>query len=280
VNESSPASRGRGLVEIDNTAAHAARVYDYLLGGITNFAVDREAAHRQTEAIGGLGPARAMVRANRDFLARVVRHLVLERGIRQLLDIGTGIPNQDNVHRVAQEAEPSARIVYVDNDPVVLAHAHDLLRSTPEGATAFVDGDLRRPEDVLRQARATLDLSEPVGVLLLGVLHFLLDDDDPYGVVDRLMAAVPPGSALAVSHLASDIQPEAMAELTERANSRVQETVVLRDRAQVTRFFDGLEILAPGVVPVDRWRPPEGAAAPPEHLATPIHGAVGLKLRP
>jgi hypothetical protein len=279
VNESSPASRGRGLVEIDNTAAHAARVYDYLLGGITNFAVDREAAHRQTEAIGGLGPARAMVRANRDFLARVVRHLVLERGIRQLLDIGTGIPNQDNVHRVAQEAEPSARIVYVDNDPVVLAHAHDLLRSTPEGATAFVDGDLRRPEDVLRQARATLDLSEPVGVLLLGVLHFLLDDDDPYGVVDRLMAAVPPGSALAVSHLASDIQPEAMAELTERANSRVQETVVLRDRAQVTRFFDGLEILEPGVVPVDRWRPPEGTAAPAEHLATPIHGGVGLKLR-
>jgi hypothetical protein len=273
----SPNSRSRGLVEIDTSVAHAARVYDYLLGGVTHFAVDREAAHRQTEAIGGLGPARAMVRANREFLVRVVRHLVLDHGILQFLDIGTGIPNEDNVHRVAQDADPAARIVYVDNDPVVLSHAHDLLRSTPEGATAFIDGDLRRPGDILHRARDTLDYSQPVAVLLLGILHFLLDEDDPYGVVARLLDAVPPGSALVVSHLASDIQAEAMAELTERANSRVEETAVLRDRAQVTRFFDGLELLPPGVVPVDAWRPPEGSAPPPDDLATPIHGGVALK---
>jgi S-adenosyl methyltransferase len=277
---SSPTSRGQGHVEIDTTVAHAARVYDYLLGGTSNFAVDREAAHRQTEAIGGLEPARAMVRVNRDFLVRVVRYLVHEAGIRQFLDVGTGMPNADNVHGVAQDAAPESRIVYVDNDPVVLAHAHALLKSTPEGATDFLQADLRDPDDILQRAAATLDLTRPVGVMLVGVLHFLLDDhDDPYGIVGRLLDAVVPGSAMVVSHLASDIQPEAMAELTRRANSRVQEAVELRCQEQVTKFFDGLTIVEPGVVPVDQWRPLDGAAPPPGATATPIHGAVGL-LRP
>jgi hypothetical protein len=273
---SSPTSRGRGHVEIDTTVAHAARVYDYLLGGTSNFAVDREAAHRQTEAIGGLEPARAMVRVNRDFLVRVVRYLVHEQGIRQFLDVGTGMPNADNVHGVAQQAAPEARIVYVDNDPVVLAHAHALLKSTPEGATDFLQADLRDPGDILERAAATLDFTRPVGVMLVGILHFLLDDDDPYGIVGRLVDAVVPGSAVVVSHLASDVQPEAMAELTRRANSRVQETVELRCREQVTKFFDGLTIVEPGIVPVDQWRPLDGAAPPPDAPATPIHGAVGL----
>jgi S-adenosyl methyltransferase len=276
---SSPADRQRGLVKIDTSVAHAARIYDYLLGGTSNFAVDREAAHRQTEAIGGLEPARAMVRANRDFLVRAVRFMVHELGVRQFLDIGTGIPNADNVHGVAQQAAPESRIVYVDNDPVVLAHAHALLKSTPQGATAFIDGDLREPDDILRQAAETLDFSQPVGVMLLGVLHFLLDGDDPYGVVVRLLDAVVPGSALVVSHLASDIQPEAMAELNERAKERVEEAVELRSHVQVSAFFNGVEIVEPGVVPVDRWRPPNGSVPLPGELTTPIYGAVARKRR-
>jgi hypothetical protein len=278
-SSSSPADRQRGLVKIDTSVAHAARIYDYLLGGTSNFEVDREAAHRQTEAIGGLEAARAMVRTNRDFLVRAVGYMVHELGIRQFLDIGTGIPNADNVHGVAQRAAPESRIVYVDNDPVVLAHAHALLKTTSQGATAFIDGDLRQPDDILRQAAATLDFDRPVGVMLLGVLHFLLDEDEPYGVVVRLMEAVVPGSALVVSHLASDIQPEAMAELNERSKERVEEVIELRSHVQVSAFFNGLEIVDPGVVPVDQWRPPNGSVPLSGPDATPIYGAAACKRR-
>ena len=275
----SPSGPDRTSFEIDTSVAHAARVYDYLLGGTSNFEVDRAAARRQTEAIGGLDNARAQVRANRDFLARAVRYLVVEMGIRQFLDIGTGIPNHDNVHGVAQQIAPESRIVYVDNDPVVLAHAREL-NGTGDGATAYLAGDLREPDDILSRAAATLDLAAPVGLMLVGVLHFLLDDDDPYGVVAQLLDAVPPGSFMVVSHLASDIQAEAMAELAKRANAQVRETAVLRSRAEVTRFFDGLELIDPGVVPVDQWRPPAGTTAPSGPDATPIHGAVARKPAP
>jgi hypothetical protein len=273
----SPTGPDRTSVEIDTSVAHAARVYDYLLGGTSNFEVDRTAARRQTQAIGGIDNARAQVRANRDFLARAVRYLAAEMGVRQFLDIGTGIPNHDNVHGVAQQVAPESRTVYVDNDPVVLAHARELLTGTPEGATAYLAGDLREPGDILRRASATLSFAEPVGLMLVGVLHFLLDDDDPYGVVAHLLDAVPPGSFMVVSHLASDIQAEAMAELAKRANAQVRETAELRSHPEVARFFDGLELLDPGVVPVDQWRPPADTTPPSGPDATPIYGAIGRK---
>jgi hypothetical protein len=272
-----------GQFEIDITVAHPARVYDYLLGGDDNFAVDREAAklHAATNP-GGMEAVRADVRANRAFLGRAVRYLAGEVGIRQFLDIGTGIPNADNVHAVAQRTAPDSRIVYVDNDPIVLAHAHALLRSTPDGATAYINADLRNPDDILFQAASTLDFSQPVAVLLIAILHFDLRDDDadPYAIVARLMDAVPAGSHLVISHLTQDIQPEVMAKLAEvvESNPMMDYRFAMRTRAEVTRFFDGTEILEPGVVPVEDWRPEETKPArPPGVGEPPFYGAVGRK---
>jgi SAM-dependent methyltransferase len=249
--------------EIDRRVAHPSRMYDYLLGGKDHFAVDRDAVHQAAPAVGGLDNARTAVRANRAFLGRAVRYLATEAGLRQFLDIGTGIPNADNVHAVAQRAAPESRIVYVDNDPIVLAHAHVLLTGTPQGATSYVHGDLREPGTILRRAAETLDFTRPIAVMLVSMLHFVPDEDDPYGIVAELMRATSPGSHLAVSHLAADINPEGMAELAQRFNSddTVGDPFVMRDRAAVARFFDGLELVEPGVVPVDHWRPDEGAGA-------------------
>jgi len=163
---------------IDTTVAHPSRMYDYLLGGVDHFAVDREAVDAAADAVGGMENARATVRANRVFLVRAVRWLAAQ-GVRQFLDIGTGIPTMENVHQVAQEAAPESRIVYVDNDPIVLAHAHTLLKSTAEGATAYVYGDLRDPEPILTEAARTLDLGRPVAVILVAITHFFPDADDP-----------------------------------------------------------------------------------------------------
>ena len=258
--------------EVDRTTPHMARMYDYLLGGTANFAVDRELAEHATAALpGGIEAARANVRTNRRFLVWAVRRLAGELGIRQFLDIGTGIPNADNVHAVARQVAPDARLVYVDHDPVVLAHAHLLLRGTPEGSTAYVDADLRDPITILEQASRTLDLGIPVAVLLIGVLHYVTDDEDPYGLVECLLDAVAPGSYLVASHLASDILPEAMAELSRRHNAAMPaDLAALRDRAGFTRFFAGLELLDPGVVPLDRWHEPEPAVVP-------MYGAIGRK---
>jgi O-methyltransferase involved in polyketide biosynthesis len=262
-------------IGIDTTIPHMARVYDYLLGGRTNFAVDRQLAEHATAALpGGIEAARRNVRANRRFLAWAVRTLTGEVGIRQFLDIGTGIPSDDNVHAVAQEIAPESRVVYVDHDPVVLAHARFLLRGTAEGATDYLDVDLREPETILHRAAATLDFAEPVAILLLGVLHYVLDDEGPYGIVARLVDAVPPGSYLVVSHLASDIDPEAMAELARRHNeSAPAELATVRSHAEVSRFFDGLELLDPGVVPLDHWYAPD-AVARGEPPTIAIYGGV------
>jgi hypothetical protein len=247
---------------VDTTIPHMARVYDYLLGGTTNFAVDRQLAEHATAALpGGIEAARRNVQADRRFLKWAVRYLAGEVGIRQFLDIGTGIPTDDNVHTVAQELAPAARTVYVDHDPVVLAHAHLLLRGAPEGALAYLDADLREPETILRRAADTLDFAEPVAILLLGVLHYVLDDEDPYGIVARLVRAAAPGSYLVVTHLASDIEPEAMAELIKRHNeSAPADLATVRSHAEVSRFFEGLELLDPGVAPLDHWHYPEQAA--------------------
>jgi S-adenosyl methyltransferase len=238
--------------QIDTTTPHSARMYNYWLGGKDNFAVDREAAEQAIAANPGIVTD---VQANRRFLARAVRCLA-EDGVRQFLDIGTGLPTANNTHEVAQSVSPGARIVYVDNDPIVLAHARALLTSTPEGSTAYLDADLRDTGKILDAAADTLDFSRPVAVMLLIVLHLIPDSDDPYGIVARLMAAMPPGSCLALSHPASDIHSAAMAEMVRRINERFPAApATLRSRAAITRFFNGLEILDPGVVQPHRWRP-------------------------
>lgn len=261
--------------EIDFTIAHQARVYDYLLGGKDNYAADREAAERAVDDYpGGTDGARALVRANRAFLGRAVHHLAAEAGLRQFLDIGTGIPTANNTHEVAQRAAPESRIVYVDNDPIVLAHAEALLTSTPEGITDYVDADLRDPETILRKAAATLDFSRPIAVMLVAILHIIEDHDDPYGIVARLMEAVPSGSHLVIVHGASDILPEAMDSAARNLNQRMRGILSFRGHDEVARFFDGLELLEPGLVPVHRWRPGVGVSGTRE---IPLHCGVARK---
>src|ERR1017187_2961584 len=233
--------------------------------GKDNFAADREAAEQAIAA----NPAIVTdVRANRAFLARVVRYLAAECGIRQFLDIGTGLPTASNTHEVAQAVAPAARIVYADNDPVVLSHARALLTSTREGATAYLDADLRDTEAIVRAASATLDFGQPVALMLLIILHLIPDADDPYGIVARLMAAVPAGSYLVLAHPASDIRPAKMAEMTRRVNERMSgPQAPMRARDAITRFFAGLNLLEPGVVQPQQWRPEPGLLSPSQVTA-------------
>ncbi|MGH9233027.1 MAG: SAM-dependent methyltransferase [Acidimicrobiales bacterium] len=263
------------VVEIGPTVAHSARMYDYLLGGSTNFEVDRAAVDRATAAVGGIDNARAAARANRAFLARAVRYLAGEAGVRQFLDIGTGIPGSDGWHADPQQIAADARVVYVDNDPIVLAHAHTLLTSTPEGAAAYVDGDLRDPETILGGVKETLDLSRPVAVVLGMVLHLVPDRDDPHGVVARLVDALPSGSYLAVSHVTSEVLPREVGELAGQLGRAAEGAFVTRDLGEVRRFFDGLQIIEPGVVPVEHWRP-DAAEARPRWLSS-AYGGIGRK---
>jgi hypothetical protein len=249
----------------DTRHAHSARVYNYWLGGKDNFAADREAAEQAIAANPGIV---ADVRANRAFLVRVVRYLASECGIRQFLDIGTGLPTASNTHQVAQAVAPDARIVYADNDPIVLSHARALLSSTPEGTCDYLDTDLRDTSAILRAASATLDFGEPVALMLLIILHLIPDADDPYGIVASLMGAVPVGSYLVLAHPASDIRAAKMAEMTRRVNERLSgPKATMRDRAAITRFFDGLDLLEPGVVQPQQWRPEPGALSPPQVTA-------------
>jgi hypothetical protein len=242
-------------VKIDTTVAHPARVYDYWLGGKDNFAADREAA----EQVIAVRPTQIRdIRANRAMLRRAVRYLTAEAGIRQFLDIGTGIPTSPNVHEVVQSVAPEARVVYVDNDPIVLAHARALLTSTPDGATAYIDGDLRKPEVLLQQAAQTLDFARPVAVVVVGTLHLIGEDEDPYGIVAQLMAATASGSYLLISHPASDVDAEGVAAVTKQYNLRVATKMTRRTYAEVLRFFEGLDLVEPGLVQHHRWRPSPG----------------------
>jgi O-methyltransferase involved in polyketide biosynthesis len=204
----------------------------------------------------------ASVRTTRAFLGRAVRFLAAERGIRQFLDLGTGIPTAPNTHEVAQGVASGSRVVYVASDPMVLAHARALLTSSPQGRCAYVDADVRDPEKILSIAAEALDLTEPVAVLLAAVLPFVPDDDDPHGIVRRLTAAVPAGSYLVISHLAADIQAAAMAGMASRLNELMAQRVKPRGKAEVTAFFDGLDLVEPGVVRCPEWRPdrPQDAA--------------------
>jgi hypothetical protein len=246
----------RDLPKIDTTKAHPARIYDAWLGGKDNFAADREAAELALQAYPALAEA---IQSNRAFLGRAVRFLV-GAGVRQFLDIGTGLPAADNTHEVAQREAPDSRIVYVDNDPIVLRHAQALLTSTPEGACDYIQADLSAPETILADAARTLDFDRPVALMLLAVLQFALDEQDPYGLVSRLTAALPAGSYLVISHPTDDFNPNRGESMTVY-NERSVEQAVVRDKAETARFFDGLDLLDPGVVPVAEWRPDSDATA-------------------
>jgi hypothetical protein len=257
----------------DTSVAHPARIWDYWLGGKDHYAADRAAGDYVLQ----VAPVvRDVAKADRAFLASAVRHLVTDLGIRQFLDIGTGLPTADNTHEVAQQAVPESRVVYVDNDTIVLAHARALLTGHPKGATAYIDADARDTGTVLAQAAQTLDFSQPVAVMLLGILLFIPDEDNPWAVTAELMDAVPSGSYLAVSHGASDIQAGQVAPAGSRYNEHSAVAMQLRTRAEFTRFFQGLELAAPGVVPINRWHPgpPPGTF---KDEALPAYAALGRK---
>ena len=240
---------------VNTQVPHSARLWNYWLGGKDNFASDRAAGDeiaRQLPSIIDLAVA------DRAFLGRMVRHLVADQGIRQILDIGTGLPTADNTHQVAQAIAPDTRVVYVDNDPLVLVHARVLLTSTPEGVTEYIDADLNDPETIIAAARETLDLSRPVAVTLLGILHFIRDDDAAREVVARLVADLPSGSYLAIAHGCHDINREAADRIVSYWNEHGTPKIVYRSSAEIARFFDGLDLLEPGVVPCSRWRPGPG----------------------
>jgi hypothetical protein len=248
------------LGKFDPAAPSPARVWDYLVGGKDNFAADRELAARMLEATPELP---VVARLTRQFLRRAVEELVTVHGVRQFLDIGSGLPTAENTHEVAQWAAPESRIVYVDDDPVVIRHAEALLNSAPEGACAYVEADLRDPAVILAEAARTLDFGKPVALMLIQVLHFIPDADDPYGIVARLMAALPPGSFLVIVHGASDLNSEANAEVVRRYNSASSAQLSIRTFEEFSRFFTGLEPVGPGLVSGLEWLRTSGAELPP-----------------
>jgi hypothetical protein len=273
---SDPDEPGHQPVDLQTDQPHPARVYDYLLGGKDNFAADRAAAEAGLRANPN---SRIPPRENRAFLGRAVRYLAGEAGISQFLDIGTGIPTSPNVHEVAQAAEPQARIVYVDNDPIVLTQARALLTTGPQGRTAYIDADLRDIDAILGSPdlQRTLDLSRPVGLLLLAVMHFIPDEDDPWALAARLLAALPSGSYLALSHLTGDFDPAAWAGVV-AVYRRSGVTMQVRPKPDVERFFGGLDLIDPGVVSLPQWRPdPSDVGRPPSDAAVSVYGGVARK---
>jgi len=272
------ANSGSSGIDLQFDRPHPARVYDYLLGGKDNFAADRAAAEAGLKANPN---SRIPPRENRAFLGRAVAYLAREAGIAQFLDIGTGIPTSPNVHEIAQGINPRARVAYVDNDAIVLAHARALLTPGPVGKIAYIDADIRDPDKILKapELLETLDLSQPVGLLLIAVLHFVPDVDDPPGLVARLLAALPSGSYLALSHLTGDFDPMAWEGVT-AVYRRSGVIMQVRPKAGVERFFAGLEMIEPGVVSLPHWRPdPDRADAhdQPSDAAVSVYGGVARK---
>jgi hypothetical protein len=263
--------------EIDTSVAHPARRYNYWLGGKDNFEADRISG----DAGAAIFPtAKVAAMENRAFLRRAVTFLVKEAGIRQFLDIGTGIPSADNVHEVAQSIAPDARVVYADNDPIVLAHARRLLSTTPSGATAYIHADVRDPAAILGNPnlRRTLDLSEPVALMVVAVMHFIEDADDPYGHIAKLTGALAPGSYLAMSHGTRDfMSKEARADFddwAEKDKARSRGAARPRDKAEFARFFEGMRMVPPGIVAVPNWRSELPPAERPAAEDTAIYAAV------
>ncbi|MFG2847309.1 SAM-dependent methyltransferase [Kitasatospora sp. NPDC048296] len=250
-----PGRSGEPVVpHIRQDIPHSARMYDYFLGGKDNFAVDREAAERVLTVFPTM---RTAVRANRTFMHRATRALA-RRGLRQWLDIGTGIPTSPNLHEVAQTVEPRARVVYVDNDPVVLAHSRALMTSTPQGRTAYVHGDVSDPAAILAtpEVARTLDLDQPVVLSMVALLHFVPDLADAHAILDRLLAPLPAGSALVLSHATAELDPSGATKVEEIYN-QAGTSLRLRPKAEFATFFEGLDLLDPGIVPAHRWHPDE-----------------------
>ncbi|MFF2547902.1 SAM-dependent methyltransferase [Kitasatospora sp. NPDC058063] len=246
-------------VDLRMDVPHSARVYDYLIGGKTNFEADRVAAHASVQAWPSLPIS---MRTTRDFMQRSVRRLAEQYGVRQFLDIGTGIPTSPNLHEIAQAIAPGARVGYVDNDPIVLTHARALMDSTPEGRTCYVDADFRDPESIINnpRLREVLDFSQPVALSLIAIVHFVLDEDDPQGIVRRFMDALAPGSFLALTVFTGDTDPVGVGGVGREYNARGI-PLQIRDKAEAEAFFEGYELLDPGVTLVHHWRP--DADAPP-----------------
>jgi O-methyltransferase involved in polyketide biosynthesis len=238
--------------EIDTTVSHSARIWDYWLGGRDNYPVDREVGDRIEQMLPDIV---AQARADRMFLGRVVRFLAGAGGIRQFLDIGTGLPTVDNTHEVAQRVAPASRIVYVDNDPLVLVHARALLTSTPEGRTDYINGDLHDPEGILKGTERTLDLDQPIAITMLGVLWHVVDDDEAHSIIDRLVDRMAPGSYLAIAHMTTEITGERMEEAIRYWNQFGKPPGVARSPEEIASFFDRLELVEPGIVSCTRWRP-------------------------
>jgi hypothetical protein len=259
---------------LNTEVPHVARVYNYWLSGKDNFSADRVAAEEALAAFPGI---RLSAQANRAFLGRTVRYMVGSEGIRQFLDIGTGLPTEDNTHEVSQAAAPESRIVYVDNDPLVLAHARALLTSRPEGVTAYLDADLRDTGKILEQAAGTLDFTRPVGIMLLAILHYVPDLGEARRIVSRLMEAVPAGSFLVISHAGTDLLPADVAAFEKSLNAHLpaEHHHVARSRDVVSGLFDDVQLVEPGLVPVSEWRPDS-----PEEAATPtiLWGGVARKM--
>jgi S-adenosyl methyltransferase len=257
---------------VDMTRPHSARVWDYWLGGKDNFEVDRELGDQIAEMFPHVvGTARG----DREFMHRTTRYLATEVGIDQFLDIGTGLPTPPNLHQVAQEINPKARIVYVDNDPIVLVHARALLTSTPEGSCDYLDADLREPSRILREAGQTLDLDRPVAIMLMSVLHFVADLEDVVSILQRLLNSVPSGSYLALTHSTDEIGGRAVKKAFEMWNATAHPKAQPRTQPEVTGLFDGLELIDPGVVSPPLWRPPLDLETEPEPV--PLWAGVARK---
>jgi S-adenosyl methyltransferase len=278
------ADRQRDPFAIEFDVAHPARVQNYLAGGDANFAVDRQVAEKVGDALpGGTDTARAVVKSVGAFVGRTIRYLTADPGIRQFLNIGVSVPTTRSVHETAQQAAPDARIVYVSNDPIVLARAHDLKAGAPEGTTGYVHGSLHDAQSILEQAAATLDLARPVAVVLPTTLVFYPDDQDPFGLLAKLLEHVVPGSYLAVAHSSHDFQAAGMAQASSVLAEALRDLWTPRDHASILRFFDGLDMVEPGLVAIDRCQPgqPESPvslnpAAPPDR-PTPIYAGLGRK---
>ncbi|MDI3404615.1 SAM-dependent methyltransferase [Streptomyces cavernicola] len=256
------------MTEHSGQVAHNARVWNYWLGGKDHYTVDKEVGDQVTGMYPSIGQ---VARADREFLGRAVQYLAGEAGVRQFLDIGTGLPTAENTHEVAQRIAPDSRIVYVDNDPTVLAHARALLTSTPEGATSYVDADAHDPDAILRAAADTLDLDRPVAVILLGLLNFILDTEKATDIVRRLVAAVPSGSYLVITHPTLELGGAGNAEAMAFWNENAKPPITARTGQEVAAFFDGLELLPPGLVSCSRWR------AEPDTEQVAQYGAVARK---
>jgi O-methyltransferase involved in polyketide biosynthesis len=256
---------------IDTTVPHSARIWNYWLGGKDNFAVDRAAGDAWAATFPGV---RDIALASRSFLTRSIAYLADDAGIRQFLDVGTGLPTADNTHQVAQRVAPQARIVYVDNDPLVLAHARALLTSTSEGATAYIHADLRDPDKILAEAADTLDFTQPVALILSGVLGHVVDIGQARSIVRDLLAGLPSGSYLSLNDGTSVIGREELEQATQDYNDSGALPYVQRTPAEIASFFDGLELVAPGVVSCPRWRPDRADGDQPELDA---FGGVGRK---